>query len=83
MRGAPDRPVTENGREVVRQPAPMERSVQLIVVGGLVLLAGLWATHLLAWASPGWYGGAVLALLGAAALGQGIRREVTVNPFWR
>jgi len=59
----------------------MERSVQLIVAGGVTLIAGLWAVHLLVWASPEWYAGVLLALLGAGALAQGIRRDLTASPI--
>lgn len=51
----------------------MERFVQLIVGGGITLLAGLWALTLSEpWSVP-WSLGLLAALLGTAALGGGIR----------
>lgn len=54
----------------------MERFTQLIVVGGLALVAGLWVVTLLeAWSLP-WLLGIVLVLGGLGGLGSGIWIEV-------
>jgi len=58
----------------------MERFVELVVAGGLALVVGLWTVRLAASHSPGWLGGAALALLGLVALGVGIGREL--SPDW-
>jgi len=58
----------------------MERFVKLVVAGGLALMAGLWMVRLRPSLSPGWLGGAALALLGLVALGVGIGREL--SPDW-
>ncbi|GCF14718.1 hypothetical protein Harman_26530 [Haloarcula mannanilytica] len=58
----------------------MERFVTLVVAGGLALVAGLWAVRLAASLSPIWLGGIVLALIGLAAIGVGIGREL--SPDW-
>ncbi|WP_460919586.1 hypothetical protein [Salinarchaeum chitinilyticum] len=59
----------------------MERSVQLIVAGGLAILAGLWL--LAAGDRIGqWYvGGIPVALAGAVLLAVGIARDLTHGPF--
>lgn len=57
----------------------MERFVQLIVGGGVVLVAGLWAVALLSPWSITWLAGAALALLGAGSVLAGIGSEITVR----
>ncbi|EMA09086.1 hypothetical protein SAMN05443574_114117 [Haloarcula vallismortis] len=57
----------------------MERFVELVVAGGLALVAGLWTVRLAAAFSALWLGGVALALLGVAALGVGIARELSPN----
>lgn len=57
----------------------VERFVQLIVIGGLALLAGLWLTALFAVATPGWTLGVGLTLAGVAGLAAGIARELEVG----
>ncbi|AEH38179.1 hypothetical protein [Halopiger xanaduensis] len=54
----------------------MERFVQLIVVGGLALVAGLWLAALFARGSTVWIAGVGLALLGAASVFAGIGSEL-------
>ncbi|WP_336339573.1 hypothetical protein [Haloarcula brevis] len=58
----------------------MERFVELVVTGGMALVAGLWTVRLAAPQSAVWLGGVALALLGLAALGVGIGREL--SPDW-
>jgi len=53
-----------------------ERFVRLLVVGGIVLVAGLWVSALSGrWSLP-WLLGAGLAVGGACALGVGIWSEI-------
>lgn len=54
----------------------MERFAQLIVAGGLALVAGLWLVELLDRGSPPWLAGVTLAAAGALALGAGIHSEI-------
>jgi hypothetical protein len=54
----------------------VERFVQLVVAGGLTLVAGLWLTAAFALPTAGWLAGAGLALLGTGGLAAGIRREL-------
>lgn len=54
----------------------MERFVQLIVVGGLVLVGALWAVSFLDPWSVAWLAGVVLALLGVGGLSAGISSEI-------
>lgn len=56
----------------------MERFVQLIVVGGLALIAGLWVVTLLASRSGPWFVGIALVLLGIGGLAAGVRDEIEV-----
>ncbi|MEF8828402.1 MAG: hypothetical protein V5A49_05175 [Haloarcula sp.] len=58
----------------------MERFVELVVAGGLALVVGLWTVRLAASFSAVWLGGVALVLLGLAALGVGIGREL--SPDW-
>lgn len=58
----------------------MERFVQLIVAGGLALVAGLWMVSLLRQGSPPWVAGLGLATAGVLALGAGIWLEVEWTP---
>ncbi|MDF9744711.1 hypothetical protein [Natrinema salsiterrestre] len=50
----------------------MERFVQLIVAGGVVLVGALWLAALVEYGSVVWFGGVVLALLGTGAVLAGI-----------
>ncbi|MFB6164333.1 MAG: hypothetical protein ABEJ31_04165 [Haloarculaceae archaeon] len=54
----------------------MERFVQLLVAGGLALVAGLWALRLAAVPSWPWLAGLALAVVGLAGLGAGIWTEI-------
>ncbi|PSQ37298.1 hypothetical protein BRD08_03050 [Halobacteriales archaeon SW_10_66_29] len=54
----------------------MERFVIAIVAGGIALVAGLWLVTLFEPFSAVWTVGAFLVVLGASALGAGIRSEV-------
>lgn len=54
----------------------MERFVQLIVVGGIALVAGLWLVALLERGSIAWVVGVGLALAGTASVVAGIGREL-------
>jgi len=54
----------------------MERFAQLVVAGGLALLAGLWTLRLTAAFSPPWFGGAALVGTGLVALAAGIGTEL-------
>lgn len=56
----------------------MERFVELVVAGGLALVAGLWTLELAAAWSPPWAVGGLLVLAGLAGLAGGIWREVEV-----
>lgn len=59
----------------------MERFVQLIVVGGLALVAGLWLLESFARGSPGWVVGAGLAALGIVSAFGGIFSELEAGAF--
>ena len=59
----------------------MERSIQLLVAGGIALVAGLWVLHLVPTATAGWSVGAALALSGALAIAVGIASDLTASPF--
>jgi hypothetical protein len=59
----------------------MERSVQLIVAGGLVLVAGLWILAAGDLLGQWRYAGAAVAVLGVAVSGAGIARDLTYGPF--
>ena len=54
----------------------MERFVQLIVAGGVVLVGALWLAALSEWGSAPWLAGVVLALCGTAGLAAGIWSEL-------
>ena len=58
------------------KPSSMKRFVQLVVAGGLALVAGLWTLRLSARWSPPWLVGVALVVAGAAALAAGIGREL-------
>ena len=57
----------------------MEPFAQLVVAGGLALLAGLWTLGLAAAFSPAWLGGAALVGAGVAGLTAGIDRELDLD----
>jgi len=58
-------------------PTPrVERFLQLVVAGGLALVAGLWLTAAFAVGTAGWLVGGGLALLGVVGLTAGIHREL-------
>ena len=59
----------------------MERFVQLIVAGGLVLVGALWLVDLFARGSPQWIAGVALALLGVAGVMAGIFSELEAGAF--
>lgn len=60
----------------LQQISGVERFVQLIVGGGLALVAGLWLTTISSiWSFP-WLLGAVLVLLGMGGLAGGIGNEI-------
>ncbi|GAB3670711.1 hypothetical protein [Halopiger thermotolerans] len=59
----------------------MERFVELIVAGGLALVAGLWLAALFEGRSGPWLGGVGLAVLGTVAVFAGICSELTVGPL--
>lgn len=63
-------------RDHWRRARDMERFVQLIVGGGLGLVAGLWLVTLFGRWSLLWLLGAALVLLGVAGLGRGIWSQV-------
>lgn len=54
----------------------MERFVQLIVGGGVGLVAGLWLLELSPTGSSAWLLGAALAVVGGGALAYGIGSEL-------
>ncbi|WP_226004295.1 hypothetical protein [Natrinema salinisoli] len=54
----------------------MERFVQLIVAGGVVLVGALWLTALVEYGSVPWVGGVVFALLGTGVVLAGIGSEI-------
>lgn len=54
----------------------MERFVRVVLAGGLVLVAGLWAARLLeAWTIP-WLAAVAVSVLGVVGLGGGIATEI-------
>lgn len=55
-----------------------ERFVQLVVGGGLALVAGLWVVTLTAPASLAWLAGLFLVALGVVGLAAGIWTELDV-----
>ncbi|WP_222916754.1 hypothetical protein [Natrinema sp. SYSU A 869] len=59
----------------------MERFVQLIVAGGIVLVAACWLVAFVEYGSAPWVGGIVLALLGAGAVVAGITNELESGAF--
>ncbi|WP_226480610.1 hypothetical protein [Natrinema amylolyticum] len=59
----------------------MERFVQLIVAGGLVLVAACWLVAIVEYGSAPWIGGVVLALLGTGAVLAGIASELESGAF--
>lgn len=54
----------------------MERFVQIIVAGGLALLAGLWLAQSTVLTSQAWLGGVALVALGVIALAVGINSQI-------
>lgn len=54
----------------------MERFVQFVVAGGVVLVAALWGAEATAPQSPLWLGAAALAAAGCAAVLAGIWLEL-------
>lgn len=52
--------------------------MQLVVAGGLALLAGVWLVELAARPSAAWVAGVAMALLGCGTLGVGIGHELDV-----
>lgn len=54
----------------------MERFVQLLVAGGLALVAGLWMGALLEQGTPQWAAGLILAASGVVCLAAGIWQEI-------
>lgn len=63
-------------RRRVRLARRVERFVQLVVAGGIALVAGLWTATLTTPQSPGWLLGSALALLGLVGLAVGIWSEI-------
>lgn len=55
----------------------MERFVQLIVAGGISLVAGLWLLTLAPLMSVVWLGGVALVVFGSSGLVVGIKSEIT------
>lgn len=54
----------------------MERFVQFVVGGGIIMLAGLWITGFTEAWTPGWLTGAAIALLGFSVILWGIWSQV-------
>lgn len=54
----------------------MERFVQLVVAGGVALVAGLWALRLSPTASGAWLAGVGLVAVGVGGLAAGIWSEI-------
>lgn len=54
----------------------MERFVRLLVVGGVVLVGGLWLVVLSEAWSIAWLAGVALAVLGTGSLAAGIGSEI-------
>jgi hypothetical protein len=59
----------------------MERFVQLIVAGGVVLVGALWLAALVEYGSVVWFGGVALALLVTAVVLAGIFSELESGAF--
>lgn len=59
----------------------MERFVQYITGGGVVVVVGFWLMEFFALGSPPWLLGAALAILGGAGLAFGIGREIEGVPY--
>lgn len=57
----------------------MERFVRFVAIGGIALVAGLWAVTLFAAGSRPWILGAVLVLLGCGGLTVGIATELSYS----
>lgn len=71
--------MTRLGRSIrnhVERASGVERFVQLLVGGGVALVAGLWVLVLVRPWSVLWLAGGVLVALGVAGLTGGIRREI-------
>lgn len=56
----------------------MEQFVQRVVGGGLAMVTGLWVAELATRVSAPWIVGVVVAVAGAAGLGVGLRRKLSV-----
>ena len=54
----------------------MERFDQIIVAGGLALVAGLWLRQIADPSSQAWLAGVALALVGVVALAVGINSQI-------
>lgn len=63
-------------RRRLRRARSVERFVELVVLGGIALVAGLWIVALFPSGSLPWAIGVALALLGVGGLAGGIRSEV-------
>jgi len=59
----------------------MERSVQLIVAGGLALVVGLWLLETGSLLGDWRYAGLPVVAVGVAALAAGIGRDLTPGPI--
>ncbi|WP_436345882.1 hypothetical protein [Natronorubrum sp. FCH18a] len=59
--------------------SPMERFVQLIVAGSIVLVGALWLVAIFEWGSTLWIVGIVLAVLGIGGLAAGIVSELEAS----
>ncbi|MDQ2051035.1 hypothetical protein RBH26_11140 [Natronolimnohabitans sp. A-GB9] len=59
----------------------MEWFVQLIVIGGLVLVGALWIVALFEAGSMPWIGGLILAVLGVGGVMAGIVIELEADAF--
>ncbi len=57
----------------------MERFVQLIVAGSIVLVGALWLVAIFEWGSTLWIVGIVLAVLGIGGLAAGIVSELEAS----
>lgn len=57
----------------------MERFVQVLAAGGVVLVAGLWAVTLLAVGSWPWLLGAAAVVLGSVGLVAGVGMELELS----
>lgn len=63
---------------IERRLPRVERFVQLILAGGIGLVAGLWLLTGFESTTPAWLAGAGLTVAGAVALAVGIRSELDV-----